>query len=184
MYEADRHAKKGLKNASGGYARSNDSWASRTGPEAAIIQGYCSAVRSALTDDGRPPLVASGLKLHDRLSTISQSLDRLGKKGACPSHSPGCRPPPAGLDGHRLPVARRTGRLRLGASGGADPHQRTTAAWGSREATPGGAARSAHAAPGDRRGACARPGPLPQGFTQLLARPLSLLYCPRAATDQ
>ena len=28
------------------------------------IRGYCAAVRSALTDDGRPPLVPSGLKLY------------------------------------------------------------------------------------------------------------------------
>ena len=30
-----------------------------------------SAVRSALTADGRPPLDASGLKLHERLSRTS-----------------------------------------------------------------------------------------------------------------
>jgi hypothetical protein len=34
-----------------------------------------------LTDDGRPPLEASGLKLHDRLQAITQSLDRVEKKG-------------------------------------------------------------------------------------------------------
>src|SRR3954447_10291220 len=31
---------------------------------------------AALTDDGRPPLVASGLKLHQRLGAIASSLDR------------------------------------------------------------------------------------------------------------
>jgi hypothetical protein len=96
IYEADRHAKKELKKCIRGVRPLERQLASRTDPEAAIIQGYCSAVRSALTDDGRPPLVASGLKLHDRLSTISQSLDRLGKKGLCPSHSPGCRPSSSG----------------------------------------------------------------------------------------
>jgi hypothetical protein len=96
IYEADRHAKKELKKCVRGVRPLERQLASRTDPEAAIIQGYCSAVRSALTDDGRPPLVASGLKLHDRLSTISQSLDRLGKKGPCPSHSPGCRPSSSG----------------------------------------------------------------------------------------
>jgi hypothetical protein len=30
-------------------------------------------VRAALTDDGLPPLAASGLKLHDRLSDIAAS---------------------------------------------------------------------------------------------------------------
>ena len=36
----------------------------RDDAEAEAIRGYCAAVRSALTDDGRPPLEASGLKLH------------------------------------------------------------------------------------------------------------------------
>ena len=36
--------------------------------EAEVVRGYCAAVRSALTDDGLPPLAASGLKLQDRLS--------------------------------------------------------------------------------------------------------------------
>jgi hypothetical protein len=31
-------------------------------------------VRAALTDDGLPPLEASGLKLHDRLNRIAASL--------------------------------------------------------------------------------------------------------------
>ncbi len=39
--------------------------------------GATAAVRSALTDDGRPPLVASGLRLHERLETIAASLDRV-----------------------------------------------------------------------------------------------------------
>ena len=32
------------------------------------------------TDDGRPPLAASGLKLHDRLRAISTSLKRAATK--------------------------------------------------------------------------------------------------------
>jgi len=43
--------------------------------EAEIVRGYCAAVRAALTDDGRPPLAAAGLKLHDRLAKIAASLD-------------------------------------------------------------------------------------------------------------
>jgi hypothetical protein len=31
---------------------------------ARVVQGYCAAVRGALTDDGRPPLEAAGLRLH------------------------------------------------------------------------------------------------------------------------
>ena len=58
----------------------------REDPEAAVIRGYCLAVRSAITDDGRPPLSASGLKLHDRLEAIRDSVERVSKKG---DESPG-----------------------------------------------------------------------------------------------
>jgi hypothetical protein len=33
-----------------------------------------------LTDDGRPPLKASGLKLVDRLTAVAASLDRVAAK--------------------------------------------------------------------------------------------------------
>jgi hypothetical protein len=39
-------------------------------------------VRSAITDDGRPPLAASGLTLKRRLEKVAASLDRVGEKGA------------------------------------------------------------------------------------------------------
>jgi len=52
-------------------------------PVASVIQDYCSAVRSALTADGRPPLAASGLQLRSRLNAIQQSLVRASKKGRC-----------------------------------------------------------------------------------------------------
>ncbi len=39
------------------------------------------AVRSALTDDGVPPLEASGLKLRSRLTLIEDSLERVAQKG-------------------------------------------------------------------------------------------------------
>jgi hypothetical protein len=48
--------------------------------EAEIVHGYCAAVRAALTDDGLPPLSASGLKLHDRLSRIAASLDHVAAR--------------------------------------------------------------------------------------------------------
>ena len=50
--------------------------------EADAIRGYCLAVRSALTDDGRPPLEAPGLKLHERIAAIVASLTRVSEKGA------------------------------------------------------------------------------------------------------
>src|SRR6185312_12453101 len=48
--------------------------------EAEIVRGYCAAVRAALTDDGLPPLAASGLKLQDRLSRIAASLDQVAAR--------------------------------------------------------------------------------------------------------
>jgi hypothetical protein len=56
-----------------------------------LVRGYCAAVRSAITDDGRAPLAASGLKLKDRLEQIADSLDRVSQKGAVQRRgSPGC----------------------------------------------------------------------------------------------
>jgi hypothetical protein len=85
IYEADRHAKKELKKRVRGVRPLARQLEPRTGPEAEVIRGYCSAVRSALTDDGHPPLDASGLRLHTRLSAIASSLDRVEKRGRCPS---------------------------------------------------------------------------------------------------
>ncbi len=48
----------------------------QTGPEAEVVRGYCSPVRRASTDDGRPTLAASELTLQDRLSAIGASLER------------------------------------------------------------------------------------------------------------
>ena len=81
IYEADRHAKKELKKAVRGVRPIERAVEGRADPEAEVTRGYCLAVRSALTDDGRPPLCASGLKLHDRLSAIDASLGRLAEKG-------------------------------------------------------------------------------------------------------
>jgi hypothetical protein len=81
IYEADRHAKKELKKTVRGVRPLERAAEGRAGPEAEATRGYCLAVRSALTDDGRPPLCASGLKLRDRLEAIGDSLDRLAEKG-------------------------------------------------------------------------------------------------------
>jgi hypothetical protein len=83
IYEADRHAKKELKKAVRGVRPIERAVEDRMDPAAEVTRGYCLAVRSALTDDGRPPLCASGLKLHDRLSAIAASLGRVAEKGAC-----------------------------------------------------------------------------------------------------
>lgn len=81
IYEADRHAKKELKKRVRGVrpieraAEGQDD-----DPEAEIVRDYCAAVRSALTDDGRPPLAAPGLKLHERLAALAASLDRVAAR--------------------------------------------------------------------------------------------------------
>src|SRR5271156_5375354 len=75
IYEADRHAKKELKKRVRGIRkierRAEEGSEGEDDAEAEIVRGYCAAVRAALTDDGLPPLAASGLKLHDRLSRIA-----------------------------------------------------------------------------------------------------------------
>jgi hypothetical protein len=80
IYEADRHAKKELKKRVRNIRAIERQVEDQEDPQAQAVQGYCSAVRSSLTDDGRPPLEASGLKLHDRLATIVSSLDRIEEK--------------------------------------------------------------------------------------------------------
>ena len=86
--EADRHAKKELKKKVREVRGIERSVEGRADAAAGAIRGYCSAVRSALTDDGRPPLAASGLKLHERLTAVSASLARAGGKGGCRPRSP------------------------------------------------------------------------------------------------
>ena len=84
IYEADRHPEKELKKkvrAVRGIERRPEG---RDDPAAAVIRGYSSAVRSARTDDGRPPLEASGLKLHARLTAIAGSLGRAAAAEGCP----------------------------------------------------------------------------------------------------
>src|SRR4051812_25794016 len=80
VYEADRHAKVQLKKKVRGIRPIERQVEDREDAEARDIRGYCAAVRSALTDDGRPPLEASGLKLVDRLARVAASLDRVTAK--------------------------------------------------------------------------------------------------------
>jgi Transposase, Mutator family len=81
IYEADRHAKKELKKKVRQVRGIERSVEGRSDGAAEVIRGYCGAVRSALTDDGRPPLEASGLKLQERLQAVAASLDRVEEKG-------------------------------------------------------------------------------------------------------
>jgi transposase-like protein len=81
IFEADRHAKKELKKQVRGVRPIERAMEGRQDQQAEATRGYCAAVRSAITDDGRPPLAASGLKLKDRLTAVAASLDRVAKKG-------------------------------------------------------------------------------------------------------
>jgi hypothetical protein len=85
IYEADRHAKKELKKRVRGIrpierAAEKKEATGEEDAEGEVVRGYCAAVRAALTDDGLPPLAASGLKLHDRLSRIAVSLDHVAAR--------------------------------------------------------------------------------------------------------
>ncbi len=87
IFEADRHAKVLLKKAVRGVRPIERALAGRDDAEATATRGYCLAVRSALTDDGRPPLCASGLRLHTRLTAIHASLGRVAERGGSRGHS-------------------------------------------------------------------------------------------------
>ncbi|HLW03587.1 MAG TPA: transposase [Ktedonobacterales bacterium] len=103
LYEADRHAKKDLKALvrdirpverlmEGVLAHQPEitpAYMRRLSEEEArIVQDYCLAVRSALTDDGQPPLWAAGLRLQERLTKISASLQQAMLKGGIIGASP------------------------------------------------------------------------------------------------
>ncbi len=83
IYEADRHAKKELKKHVRGIRQIERSVNDCVQYRSEVLRGYCLAVRGSLTNDGRPPLDASGLKLQERLSLIDASLERVAKKGGC-----------------------------------------------------------------------------------------------------
>jgi hypothetical protein len=81
VYEADRHAKKLLKKEVRGVRPIEREGEGRDDAEAQAIRGDCAAVRSALTDEGRPPLAAAGLRLQERLQGVSDSLSRVAETG-------------------------------------------------------------------------------------------------------
>jgi hypothetical protein len=87
IFEADRHAKKELKKRIRGIRPIERAVEGRQDAEADLVHGYCAAVRSAVTDDGRAPLDAGGLKLKARLEAVADSLQRVDKKGGPPSRS-------------------------------------------------------------------------------------------------
>ena len=90
VFEADRHAKKELKKQVRGVRPIERAVEGCGDVEAKVVQGYCAAVRSAITDDGRAPLAAPGLKLKARLEKVAASLDRAAKGGPARRDSRGC----------------------------------------------------------------------------------------------
>jgi len=80
IFAADRHAKTELKKLVRGVRPIERSLEGEEDEQSEAMRSYCLAVRSALTDDGHPPLCASGLKLHDRLTQIADSLTRVEEK--------------------------------------------------------------------------------------------------------
>ena len=85
--DADRHAKKELKKHVRGVRPIERELEGRTDEEAEAVRGYCLAVRSALTDDGQPPLDAAGLRLQQRLQAIDDSIKRVAEKRGSPTNS-------------------------------------------------------------------------------------------------
>ena len=83
LYEADRNAKTQLKKHLRGVRPIERALEEQSTPENEAIRGYCLAVRAALTDDGRSPLQPSGLKLHDRMTLVSDSIARVQEKKDC-----------------------------------------------------------------------------------------------------
>lgn len=83
LYEADRHAKTQLKKKLRGVRPIERALEAYPTPENQAIRGYCLAVRASLTDDGRSPLEASGLKLHDRITQINDSIELVQEKKDC-----------------------------------------------------------------------------------------------------
>jgi hypothetical protein len=90
IYEMDRHAKKELKKTVRGIRVLERQVEDQEGPQAETVLGYCQAVRSALTDDGRPPLEDKGLVLHERLEKIAASIERVAEKGGRRQNSSVC----------------------------------------------------------------------------------------------
>jgi len=83
FYEADRHAKTLLKKQLRGVRPIERALFQRPTPENDAIRDYCLAVRASLTDDGRSPLEASGLRLYDRITQVSDSIGRVQGKKDC-----------------------------------------------------------------------------------------------------
>ena len=90
VFEADRHAKKELKKQVRGVRPIKRAVEGCDDAQAEVVRGYCAAVRSAITDDGRAPFAAPGCKLKTRLGKLASSLGRVAQKGGSRRSSRSC----------------------------------------------------------------------------------------------
>lgn len=111
---ADRHAKTELKKYVRGVREVERAVANREDPEAEVVRAYCLAVRSSLSDEGKPPLQLPGLLMHDRLTAIAASLQRVQEKGGSPPRWSNCRQSWGAGCLPRLPCGRRCRRPKAG----------------------------------------------------------------------
>jgi len=123
FYEADRHAKTLLKKQLRGVRPIERALEEHPTSENEAIRDYCLAVRASLTDDGRSPLEASGLRLYDRITQVSDSIARVQEKKIAPSLKAVAPAPHERLAGHGDAVATTAERLPLPGSGKSDPGQ-------------------------------------------------------------
>ena len=115
IFAADRHAKQELKQRVRGVRPLERALEGRADVEATAIRGYCLAVRGALTDDGQPALSAAGLRLHDRVQAIHDSVARVEREqGGSPSPSPTS----SGCSGAGWRPRRRSGPTSASPTGG------------------------------------------------------------------
>src|ERR1041384_6989735 len=98
------------------------------------------------------------------------------KGGLAPGVASAAGSAATGLDGHGCFMARPTGRISLGPSGGPHPQQPGAGRGVDRAAAPRGTPGRHDAISSRGRHAGTSAGTLPEGHPELLARPLYLLY--------
>jgi hypothetical protein len=76
IIEADRAMKKALRAKIRGIRAIERSFVSSADRDASIIMDYCLAIREVMRDDGRYPFHPPGVRLYERLSLISASVQR------------------------------------------------------------------------------------------------------------
>ncbi len=124
LYEADRSAKTELKKQLRGVRPIERALEEHPTPENEAIRGYCLAVRASLTDDGRSPLDAPGLRLYKRVTRDSTTpLGTSRKKKLAPGFEAVIPTRLQGAAGHGGIVALLTASLAAGAPGRPDPGQ-------------------------------------------------------------